>query len=61
MSLNQVSEDTDSHRDVSALGELMNREVSMSNSIMDQKCKGAMVRIAGIEVMHPEVERQEDL
>ena len=61
MSLNQVSEGTDSRRDVSVLGELVNSEVSTSNSIMDQKCKGAMVRIAGIEVVHPEVERQEDL
>ena len=61
MSLNQVSEGTDSRRDVLALGELVNREVLMSNSIMDRKCKGAMVRIAGVEVMHPEVERQEDL
>ena len=61
MSLNQVSEDTDSRRDVSALGEFMNKDVSMSNSIMDRKCKGAKVRIAGIEVVHPEVGRQEDL
>ena len=61
MSLNQVSEGTDSHRDVSVLGELVNSEVSMSNSIMDRKYKGAMVRIAGVEVMHLEVERQEDL
>ena len=61
MSLNQVSEDTDSRRDISALGELMNREVSTSNLIIDQKCKGAMVRIADVEVMLPEVERQEDL
>ena len=44
-----------------ALGELVNREVSMSNLIMDQKCKGATVRIAGVKVVHPEVERQEDL
>ena len=61
MSLNQVSENTDSWRDVSALGELVNKEVSTSNLIMDRKCKGVKVRIAGIEVVHPEVERQEDL
>ena len=61
MSLNQVSEDMDSRRDISALGEFVNKEVSTSNSITDRKCKGATVRIAGIEVMHPEVERQEDL
>ena len=60
-SCNQVNEDTDSRRDVLALGELVNREVSMSNSITDRKCKGAMVRIANVKVMHLEVERQEDL
>ena len=51
----------DSHRDVSALGGFVNKEVSTSNSIMDQKCKGAKVRIAEVEVVHLEVERQEDL
>ena len=56
-----MSEGTDNCRNVSALGELVNREVSMSNSIMDRKCKGAMVRIAGVEVVCLEVERQEDL
>ena len=61
MSLNQVSEDTDSHGDVLALGELVNKEVLTSNSIIDRKCKGAKVRIADVKVMHPEVERQEDL
>ena len=61
MSLSQVSEDTDSRGDVSALGELMNKEVSTSNSIMVRKCKGAKVRIADVEVMRLEVERQEDL
>ena len=61
MSLNQVSENTDSRRDVSALGEFVNKEVSTSNSIMDQKCKGAKVRIAEVEVVHLEVERQKDL
>ena len=61
MSLNQVSENTDSHRAISALGEFMNKEVSMSNSIMDWKCKGAKVRIAEVEVVCLEVERQKDL
>ena len=48
-------------RDVLALGEFVNKGVSTSNSIMDQKCKGAKVKIAEVEVMRPEVERQEDL
>ena len=61
MSLNQVSENTDSCRDVSALGEFVNKEVSTSNLIMDQKCKGVKVRIAKVEVVRPEVERQKDL
>ena len=61
MSLNQVSEDTDSRRDVSALEEFVNKEVLMSNSIMDRKCRRAKVRIAGVEVVRLEVERQEDL
>ena len=39
----------------------MNKEVSMSNAIMDQICKGAKERIADVEVVHPDVERQEDL
>ena len=51
----------DSRRDISALGEFVNKEVSMSNSIMDRKCKGVKVRIADIKVVHPEVERQKDL
>ena len=61
MSLNQVGEDTNSHRDISALGELMNREVLRSTSITDRKCKGVKVRIAGIKAVHLEVERQDDL
>ena len=61
MSLNQVREDTDSRRDISALGEFVNKGVLTSNLIMDRKCKGAMVRIAGVEVVRPEVERQGDL
>ena len=51
----------DSRRDISALGEFVNKEVSMSNSIMDRKCKGVKVRIAEVEVMRLEVERQKDL
>ena len=51
----------DSRRDVSALGESMNKEVLTSNTIMDRKCKGVKVRIAEVEVVCPEVERQEDL
>ena len=31
-----LSRNTDSHRDVSVLEELMNKEVSTSNAIMDQ-------------------------
>ena len=37
-----MSEGTDSRRNVLALGELVNREVSMGNSIMARKCKGAI-------------------
>ena len=48
----------DSRRAVSALGEFVNKEVAMSNSIMDRKCKGVKVRIAEVKVMRPEVERQ---
>ena len=58
MSLNQVGENMDSRRAVSALGEFVNKEVSMSNLIMDQKCKGVKVRITEVKVMRPEVERQ---
>ena len=61
MSFNQASEDTDSHRDILALGKFVNKGVSTSNSIMDQKCKGAKVRIAEVKVVHPEVEGQGDL
>ena len=61
MSLNQVSEDMDSCRDISVLGEFVNKEVLTSNSIMDQECRRVKVRIAEVKVMHPEVERQEDL
>ena len=61
MSLNQVREDTDSRRDISALGEFVNKGVLTSNLIMDRKCKGAKERIAEVEVVCPEVERQEDL
>ena len=41
--------------------ELVNKEILTSNSIMDQKCRRVKVRIAEVEVMCPEVERQEDL
>ena len=61
MSPNQVSEDVDSRRDVSALREFVNKRFSTSNSITDRKCKGMKVRIAEVEVVCPEVERQEDL
>ena len=61
MSLNQVSEDMDSRRDVLALREFVNKEVSTSNLIMDRKCRRAKVRIVEVEVVRPEVERQEDL
>ena len=44
----------------SVLEELVNEEISTSNSIMDQKCR-RKARIAGVKVMLPEVERQEDL
>ena len=37
----------------------MNKGVSTSNLIMDQKCKGAKERIAEVKVVHPEVEREE--
>ena len=61
MSPNQVSEDVDSCRDVLALGEFVNKRFLTSNLITDQKCKGMKVRIAEVEVAHPEVEGQEDL
>ena len=61
MSLNQVSEDMDSCRDISVLGEFVNKEVLTSNSIMDQECRRVKVRIAEVEVMHLEVEMQEYL
>ena len=40
---------------------IVNKEVSMSNSITDQKCRRAKVRVAGVEVVRLEVERQGDL
>ena len=61
MSLSQVSEDMDSRRDILVLGEFVNKEISTSNSIMDQNCRRVEVRVAGVEVVHPERERQEDL
>ena len=44
------------------MGEFVNNKFLTSNLIMDQNAEErCLVRIAGVEVVRPEVERQKDL